>query len=425
MEPLPSPMDDSESEPSQAAPADGPETPQKCPFMYKLAALLASVMVALLIAEIGLRFLTPMQLGYEYRDEEFTHPREFVRDETGNRHGFHDVDHGPKPPDVRRVILLGDSYVAARNVSIPETPGQRLQHHLNARSSRKYEVISLGHGGWGQREQLAALRRHGIPAEPDIIVTLFLSLNDVKDNSDALQRETREQRRTHQHRRPGHTRIRAQDAPLFIFRWSALNRLISHRLAYFLRDRTVAGIPVPYFVYAAEDDQQWQAAWAETEQLILQMKEAADFAGARYVLVAASTPHGVWGAEQGLTMLQTVYPGMKKRRWDLDKPDKRIEQFSQQHGIPFLTLEPLFRIETVGKGRRLHFQYGGHWNPAGDDLAAEYIAEFLLSLESPQNAPDEAARPSAPAPPAPGRPLGPGSLQPAGFPFPRQEAEEQ
>ena len=75
--------------------------------------------------------------------------------------------------------------------------------------------------------------------------------------------------------------------------------------------------------------------------------EAAVSAGARYIIVAASTPHGVWGAEEGLRRLKAVYPGMKERQWDLDKPDKRVESFCRDHGIPFLALEPLFRIETA------------------------------------------------------------------------------
>lgn len=53
--------------------------------MYKLAVSLVALIIALVVAELGLRLLTPMQLGFEYKDEQSTHPREFVRDETRNR----------------------------------------------------------------------------------------------------------------------------------------------------------------------------------------------------------------------------------------------------------------------------------------------------------------------------------------------------
>jgi hypothetical protein len=291
------------------------------------------------------------------------------------------VDHQRRNPGVRRVVLLGDSYVGARMVQVPETPGQRLEHYLNRQSDTTYEVISIGGPSWGQRHELAAFHRQGVPLDPDIVVTLFLSLNDVSDNSAELKRKVLRQLRTHQHHRPGQTSLRADEAPLFFFPKSVLNQLVSHRLSYILCDRSVEGIPVPYFVYATQEDELWEEAWRETEELILQTKQAAESSGARYVVVAASTPHGVWGAKEGLKRLMDVYPGMKKLEWDLDKPDKRVQQFCAEHDIPFLAIEPLFRVETK-KGRRPHFHYDGHWNAVGDDLAGRFIADFLLSLDN-------------------------------------------
>jgi hypothetical protein len=284
---------------------------------------------------------------------------------------------------VRRVVLLGDSYVLASPVRIPEIPGQRLEHHLNARSDQAYEVISFGGGGWGQREELAALREHGLALRPDIVVTLFLSLNDVSDNSAALKRRDRQQRQELKRRRPGQMLVRADDMPLLFLRSSVLNQLISHRLTYLLRDKTVEAIPLPYFVYAQHEDERWRQAWQDTEELLLLTKQVAASAGARYVVVTASTPHGVWGAQEGLERLMAAYPGMRGLQWDLDKPDRRIQRFCEANDIQFLALEPLFRVETVENGKRLHFRYDGHWNAEGNDLAAQYIADFLLSLEAP------------------------------------------
>lgn len=349
--------------------------------LWKLTVPLLSLILALVIAEIVLRCLTPHQLGFVFEDGRFSHPREWIRDDTSNKQGFHDVDHQRRNPGVRLVVLLGDSYVDARTVQISETPGQRLEHYLNVLSDTAYEVISIGRGGWGQRQQYAAFRRHGAPLTPDIVVSLFLSLNDVSDNSAELKRKATKRRATHQHHRPGQTSLKADEAPLFFFPKSVLNQLVSHRLSYILCDRSVEGIPVPYFVYATHEDELWEEAWRQTEEFILRTKQAAESRGARYVVVAASTPHGVWGAEEGLKRLMDAYPGMKKLEWDLDKPDKRVQQFCAEHDIPFLALEPLFRVETK-KGLRPHFHYDGHWNAVGDELAGRFIADFLLSLDN-------------------------------------------
>ena len=359
-----------------------PRSQRKRRLGLKLTLALLSLLCALGLAELGLRLLTPMQLGFECKDGRFTHPTEFTLDLTRNTLGYHDVEHGSRRPGVRRVVLLGDSYVGAGMVSIPETPARRLEHHLNARSKQPYEVIAIGKGGWGQREELIALRTHGIPAEPEIVVTLFLSLNDVTDNSLALRRRASRQMEVNRRCPPGVVAMHVDDVPLLLFRWSVLNQLIAHRLSPLLRDRSVDSIRSEYFVYARQEDEAWRQAWRKTETLILETQAAARSAGARYVVVSGSTAHGVWGPEEGLERLMAIYPGMEKLEWDLDKPDKRIARICRENDIPFLALEPLFRVETIEKDRQLHFQYDGHWNAAGNDLAARQIAELLLSLDA-------------------------------------------
>ena len=349
----------------------------------KLCICVLSLAIALAVAEIAVRLLPQKVLGFTCRDGFFLPARQRERDTFRNSLGRHDVEHEPqKPPDVRRILLLGDSYVAAGVVDVSEIPGQRMEHYLNTGSDRRYEVISLGKGDWGQRAELDVFRRLGKDFAPDIVVTLFLSFNDVENSSPALSDRARQHRLKQGSARPGRMRVAAEDMPLLVLRWSVLNQLLSYRLAYFCRDKTVAGIPPSYYVYAEDQDEEWHAAWRATEDLILQTKAAVNAIEARYVVVAASTPHGVWGAEEGLQRLMVEYAGMKELEWDLDQPDRRMEQLCQENDIPFLALEPLFRLETA-KGPRLHFPVNGHWNPEGNDLAGRLMAEFLLGFEEP------------------------------------------
>ncbi len=361
---------------------DGREVSRrKYSLLFRLLICGASLLVALVAAEVAVRLLPEKVLGFRYSDGWFTPARQRERDTFRNSFDRHDVEHEfRKPAGVRRVLLLGDSYVAAGVVAVSEIPGQRMEHHLNAGSDQRYEVISLGSGNWGPREELDILQSVGRDFAPDMVVTLFLSFNDVENSSPALSQRAALHRLKRGTTRPGRTRASAEDMPLLVCRWSVLNQLLSYRLAYLWRDKTTAGIPPSYHVYARDTDEEWRAAWRTTEDLILQTKAAANAIGARYVVVAASTPHGVWGAEEALRRLTVEYPGMQKLEWDLDQPDKRIERLCRENDIPFLALEPLFRIETEA-GRRLHFPVNGHWNPEGNDLAGRLMAEFLLGLD--------------------------------------------
>ena len=71
---------------------------------------------------------------------------------------------------------------------------------------------------------------------------------------------------------------------------------------------------------------------------------------------------------------------MRGRSWDLDKPDKRMRDFCKANKIPFLALEPVFRKYTREEGRPLHWQYDGHWNVEGNDVAGKTIARFIQEL---------------------------------------------
>jgi len=341
-----------------------------------------SLLVALSLAELAVRALPEAMLGFRFERGRFRLPREFAADPIRNELGFHDVSPAVRRPGARRVLLLGDSYVEGYSVPIPETLGRRLEHYLDGMEAGRYQVVAIGRSGWGQREQLRALRRHGAALRPDLVLTLFLSLNDVEENSDELKQQVREQlSRGELMVRPGWLFESAEAAPFLYARWSALNRLLSQRLAM-ARARRAAPIPVDYLVYARGDRPRWREAWSRTERLLLETREQAGRLGAGYAIVSASTPQGVWGAQDGLRRLLESYPAMRTLHWDLDLPDRRMAKLCRHHRIPFSALEPRFRTEQRQGGRRLHWRYDGHWNAEGNDFAARLLAGFVRDLDS-------------------------------------------
>ena len=378
------PGSENERQPSTEATVPEANEPARHLGRGKKALFALAILVVLLLAtELGLRCVPATRLGFVYQNSEFSTPVEFTNDTTRNAKGFHDVEHGPTPPNVRRVVLLGDSYVAGWSVAVHETVGQRLEHYLNAAGDSIYEVISIGRRGWGQREQLQAFKLHESQNPPDWVVTLFLSLNDVRDNSEALDADADAQLREMDRGRPGRFIIRARDVPLFLVRASKLNQLLSHRLSLWCDTSGVAGIPIDYYVYATVQDDRWQQAWRTTEQLLVRTHELATSVGARYAVVCASTPHGVLEPGEAVRRLVKTYPDMGDHQWNVDKPDRRVDQMCKARGIPTLLLQPLFRNETVKNGRRLHWKFDGHWNREGNDFAAQEIARFILELDRP------------------------------------------
>ena len=346
-------------------------------FLKRIVALLLGVAVALGIAECVLRVVPPEMQGFAFEKGRFTTPPEFERDPWRNRLGFHDMEPRPRKKVGRRVLLLGDSYVAALSVPVPRIVGKRIQHHLNRNSRVRYEVVSIGQEDWGPREELAALKRFGPGLAPDLVVELFLPLNDVRNSSPELEEIVARQFWSMDRPRPGWSNLTAENAPGLFIEGSALNRFLSFHLDRLLASKNDREIPLDYEVYAAGYDETWEKAFQSVESLILEMREASRSLGASFCLVSASTPQGVYGAQEGLALLLDAYPAMRNRSWNLDGPNRRLEAFCEKHHIPFLSLEPLFRKEYREHGTRLHWKYDGHWNVAGNDLAGALMAEFI------------------------------------------------
>ncbi|MFL6279766.1 MAG: SGNH/GDSL hydrolase family protein [Vicinamibacterales bacterium] len=89
---------------------------------------------------------------------------------------------GPKAPDERRILLLGDSLVLAVQVPFRQTFGELLEQRLNSRGSRvHYRVINAGVQGYGPVQELLLCRSLLPVVKPDLIIdTLFVG-NDIED----------------------------------------------------------------------------------------------------------------------------------------------------------------------------------------------------------------------------------------------------
>jgi hypothetical protein len=336
-----------------------------------------ATLLALALSECGLRTLSPEQLGFAYLDGVFDRPVEFKKDRTRNALGLHDAPIADLEDGERRLLILGDSYIHAAAVDVKETVGQQLEEQLREAGSA-WDVVSIGGVGWGQIEELSALQERGPQLVPDQVLTVFLPLNDVRNNHPGLQKEATLQMARMQRFRPGWIQLAAEDAPLFLVQSSRLNQLLSHRLALWSWEEHEDEIPLDYQIYATAETPEWTEAWTMTEDLIRATRDAASQLGADYAVAIASTPQGVAGAEEGRALLSRAYPRMDDETWDLDLPSQRLMAFCESEGIPILDLEPGLRARTAD-GQSLHFPYDGHWNAAGHRAAAQLLAPFILA----------------------------------------------
>lgn len=145
---------------------------------YRFLLVIVSLSISLLIAEVGLRTLDkPKPVPSGWRTSEINPSLSHLEH---NQLGFR----GRKieyTDDDFVIILLGDSQVEAVACAYEWMPERRLQFHLNS-AGRKVKVFSLGSSGYGQDQELLALRAYYQKFRANLVVLWESPTNDIWNN---------------------------------------------------------------------------------------------------------------------------------------------------------------------------------------------------------------------------------------------------
>jgi lysophospholipase L1-like esterase len=164
-------------------------------FAANLALSLGAIVFVLVVAEIGIRLLSPQDVDY-YDARRFTDlsgrfPSLIPNSSstfTGvpiriNARGLRDDEIAvPKPPGTSRILAIGDSVTFGFGVRAEETYVKRLEARLRAANpvGRRIEVVNAGVGATGLDYYLYALETRGPRLQPDLVL-VGIVLNDIYD----------------------------------------------------------------------------------------------------------------------------------------------------------------------------------------------------------------------------------------------------
>lgn len=382
--------------------------------LFASAALIAaSTAVALVLGEVALRVIdysSPVWyrpdpvLGWTLRpglEAWYTgEGRGLVR---VNSAGMRDRDHPlEKAANVYRIAVLGDSYAEARQLGADEAFWSLLPQELERcgfAGGKKIEVLNFGTSGYGTAQELAVLEARALRYKPDLVLLQFTNGNDVRNNSFALEDE---KTRPFYRLNPdgslwrddsftGTASFAEQSSPRTEYLRQAadysrvLQLLRSIHAGSLVRRAHAEGAveqglePV---VLAPPREPKWEEAWTITERLIAKTAEAAQNAGARFLVV--TVPYAI-----------QVHPDSAVRKSleaklglaDLFYPDRRVAQFGKKNGIGVVPLA--MEMQRLAEERKAYF-HGfdnvgmgrGHWNAQGHRTAAELIARHLCAPQS-------------------------------------------
>ena len=287
--------------------------------------------------------------------------------------------HRRKAPGWRRVLLLGDSFVAGYRTDQEQTLGRRLELALRQASGEaRIEVLiaELPHPA----AALAYLQEHAWRLAPDLVVVGLTVGNDLAQGwsvrrripeplvadlllpADAFQRSPvdrlamrldrsllswRSYRRVVSLLRKSPITSDYGDFPGRVHVFDAM-----HGLGYFYARR-----PLPLV----------EQSWRETERLLLDLRLAGGEAGSRPIVVVFPQRFQTAAAEWRATSFEY---GLDPAAFDLELPNRRLAAACAAAGLECVDLLPAFRAEPAAT----YLPQGDmHWNARGQALAARTL----------------------------------------------------
>ena len=306
----------------------------------------------------------------------WTNHLEFWTAEHANSLGFLDAEPVvPKPAGRFRILLVGDSFVEAAQVSQHEKLQTRLAEEMHAMlGPGRADVVAFGHSGTGQANQLGFYERFGRQVEPDLVVLLVVA-NDFANNSPVLESVRNGWHPRHPPRPfverdgAGYRRL-TPEVDWLDYRLAGSDSSEFH--AALLRDPVfapkLAGWNGPRnpdmdtMFWRPELPPLFEEAIDLTQHALGTWKALGERDGFRVVVVA--TENLTRGYDPSLTD-----PALNRRRF---------EAASSRAGLPFFDLYPYFMRQPDPTAAI--FRIDRHWTPTGHQWAARAIAEFLKSF---------------------------------------------
>lgn len=329
------------------------------------------------------------------RDDSFAY--HFVTDE----YGF------PNEPatwqDQYDIVIAGDSFTIR---TAPVTWIERLEEFTGQ------EILTFGAPSWGTLNEAEAIRLFGLDKKPAYVLLMFFEGNDLLNTAQYLQRQDSglDWREYDLQNVPLARRLLTPH--LVTFLWQKLNPPEAEAIPDYrypvvaatevgdietvFKDVHLLPLSADYETLVASDE------FAAVSTTLIALNEEVTAIGATLVVVyIPSKEHVLWsrlwepidvnhvlertvtvtlsGETNGTLRWEPTYLTYGRFNETVRAQERLLTDFTEEQGIAFLNLTPIFWQASIEQGELYHFA-DAHWNQAGNDLAAAAIWDFLQLL---------------------------------------------
>jgi len=375
--------------------------------LVRLALVSASSAAAIVLAEVALRFTAHrlvgegewLEVGTVFRHDD--PPMGFslepnstrlsvkggayvIRDRI-NAQGMRDVEHRlEKPEGVKRVLVLGDSFMYGDGVEQEESMPRRL-----AAMTPQVAVINAGVRAWNLDQEYLYYKARGRRYGADLVILAFF-INDLIRDPSYVARDGSGGLPEAYERTPEALKLQRDEAPRgwkgAVSSWlrsrSLLYKLVRSRLRSLgsadrptpaaespRRRPEIPYLPIFHAGTPGSAEPHWERAWRVMDAL----RELVAEDGAKLVVLIVPAP---WQSserdwEGWVDWLQADPLTLSRTR-----PQEMILDWCGRSGVMCLDLLP--GLARRG-GSRLYYAHDFHWTPEGHEAAAEETRGFLAA----------------------------------------------
>ena len=293
---------------------------------------------------------------------------EFSTDLKINAQGVRDdEDIGPKAPNERRIVILGDSLVLSVQVPLAETFGKRLEARLNAEDgAHHWRVINAGVQGYSPVEEWLFYEHVASAFEPDVVLVVAFVGND------AIEAYDRASWIDADHPPQLSATDRARTRLSRFIRSSMVLQYIQLRIDLLRSKLTTPGPERPLVTYAADPPPEVAQGLEVSRRAygLIATRAAADGANTGIVLMPARFQTD--DADYGHLAATVHAVGGELVR---NSGSERFAAALAPLQLPMLDLQPVLAAQPDRAG--LFFQRNVHLTPRGHEVVAAALDEFL------------------------------------------------
>ncbi|MFM9941444.1 MAG: SGNH/GDSL hydrolase family protein [Hyphomicrobiaceae bacterium] len=284
-----------------------------------------------------------------------------------------------RTPGVKRIAVIGDSYVHGAFVNTEEGFPEILERQLQANGQR-VEVLRFGMDGAPLSQYLHMLRREVRSYKPDLVVVQLIH-NDF-DESYRLM-----------HNRTGSSFMklaqsldkRLVEIPPVDFKpgfADVLRNSATFRYLYYETNAYLTFKHLISWLYWGGSDE-WKPEFVSSAVDIRNIRDhARNRMFTRYALAEMKALAEQDGFKLAFAMdgvREAIYAGKPVETYEVGKLNAMARAVAEELELPFLDLQDAFQRDWTQHRQRFEYEYDWHWNKRANMIVGKTIARFLLS----------------------------------------------